>query len=234
MNIVIIKKANDIQNIRDELIAMGAEVNGDIVTLYRGGDVSESMLMNLRYNDYLSTVEFGKDAYGNSGASEYGKNIVRLELPINDIEIVNGEVQYKGKSNSLKGGTKYPLEIYRAYNDYHGSNYTAKEIDEVNFDDVHNEASMGLSGGKEEFDYLMSLYQQKKQADNINLIQPDLPNSDVSPDRDKTDLKNHFKKRKKPFRNESQGRDEILMDGMGDYRNQDNVMGTDNSWNGNI
>lgn len=73
-----------------------------------------------------------------------------------------------------------------------------------------------------------------KEADNINLLQPDLPNSDVFPDRDKTDLKNHFKKRKKPFRNESYGRDEVLMDGSGGYRNQDNVMGTDNSWNGNL
>jgi len=113
------KKFEDIKKI-DE--------NG-IATVYRGGNVSENKLKDLRYNDYLSSVKEGKDITGNAGASEYGKNIVELKIPIKDLKIENGELRYIGESKSLTGGVKYPQNFYKEYNDYHGSNLTAKEID---------------------------------------------------------------------------------------------------------
>ena len=141
-------------NTRRELIKLGAKINGDTVTLYRGGDASPAVLRKLRYNDYLSTVKHGDDAVGNAGAGSYGKNIITINLPIKDVEVVNGEVQYRGESESLKSGKKYPLEIYKAYNGYYGSNYTAAEIDKMDSKEVRSAASMGLSDGKEEFDRL--------------------------------------------------------------------------------
>lgn len=133
----------------------GAEVNDGVVTLYRGGNVSEDTLRNLRYGDYLSATEHGEDATGNQGASSYGKNVVKFELLIDDIEVTGaGEFQYKGGSESLSGGKKYPVEIYKAYNDYNGLNLTAKEIDSLSTSEVRNEASMGLTGGTDEFDSL--------------------------------------------------------------------------------
>ena len=145
-----------------ELQNLGAEIHGNNVILYRGGDVSESILKKLRYNDYLSTVKYGTDAAGNEGASGYGKNIVRFVLPISDIKITNGEVQYIGNSQSIKGGKKYPREIYKAYNDAYGSNYTAEEIDSQ--DNVRQVASQALSNGSEEFDLLMKIFRSKIQS----------------------------------------------------------------------
>ncbi len=49
MDRVIIKKAD---NIKQELIDMGAEVFNNHVKLYRGGDVPEDILYQLRYNKY--------------------------------------------------------------------------------------------------------------------------------------------------------------------------------------
>lgn len=139
-----------------ELEAAGAEFEEDGVVLYRGGDVPEEVLRDIRYNDYLSAVETGTDAMGNAGADSYGKNVIRVVLPIADVEVKSGEIQYRGESSSLEGGKKYPLEIYIAYNDVYGSNYTAEEIDKQ--DNVRAVASQGLSGGREEFDELMASY----------------------------------------------------------------------------
>jgi len=138
----------------NELKQTGAEVIGNNVILFRGGDVDKKTLGNLRYGDYLSAVEKGVDATGNAGASDYGKNVVRFELPISDVKITNGELQYIGDSDSLKDGDKYPQLIYRAYNDAYGSNYTAKEIDAQ--DNVRPVASQALRGGRDEFDALLS------------------------------------------------------------------------------
>jgi len=143
-----------VNDTKRELINMGVVIDDGIVTLYRGGNVSENKLRKLRYGDYLSTVREGKDAQGNSGASEYGKNIVEIRLPVKNIQVVNGEVQYKGGSASLKG-KKYPIEIYRAFNDVYGSNYTAKEIDAMEYKEVRSVARQGLGDGVEEFDRLV-------------------------------------------------------------------------------
>jgi len=134
--------------------AMGAEVIDGKIILYRGANVSKSVIKKLRYGDFLSATESGKDATGNEGAGGYGKNVVRFELPISDVEISNGEFQYKGESSSLKGGSKYPREIYKAYNDVYGSNYTAQEIDAQ--DNVRSVASQGLRDGRDEFDKLVA------------------------------------------------------------------------------
>ena len=153
-----LKTANDIKS---ELIRKGAEVHGDKVVLYRGGNVSEEILKNLRYNEYLSIVRDGTDADGNAGASNYGKNVVQLYLPIKDIKITNGEIQYIGNSNSLKiKKGKYPLLIYKAFNDVYGSNYTAKEIDAMEEREVKAVASQGLSDGREEFDLLLKKWKK--------------------------------------------------------------------------
>lgn len=144
-------------SVKQELKNMGATVIDDKVELYRGGDVSPTILKKLRYNDYLSTVKNGTDADGNSGASDYGKNIVKFLLPISDIKITNGEVQYIGKSSSISKGTKYPLKIYKAYNDVYGSNYTSSEIDNMDFKHVRLVASQGLSDGRDEFDKLVKM-----------------------------------------------------------------------------
>ena len=143
----------------------GAKTKGDKVILYRGGDVPKSQLRNLRYGDYLSASGKGPDITGNEGADAYGKNVVRFELPIIDIEVTGaGEFQYKGKAASLKkGGRKYPVTIYKAYNDYYGSNFTAEEIDKE--DDVRKVASMALPGGREEFDALMAEHQALKEPE---------------------------------------------------------------------
>jgi hypothetical protein len=145
-------------NIKKELTQMGAEIIDDKVKLYRGADAPKNTIKKLRYNDYLSIVKYGNDSVGNAGASSYGKNIVDFLISIEDIKITNGEIQYIGKSQSLKGGNKYPFQIYKAYNDVYGSNYTAEEIDKQ--DNVKSVASMGMSGGRDEFDELMKKYKE--------------------------------------------------------------------------
>jgi hypothetical protein len=139
--------------VKKELQKMGATIIGDSVKVYRGGDVPVSVLKKLRYNDFLSTVKHGEDYYGNSGADNYGKNIIEIIIPIKDVKITNGEIQYVGQSKSLTTSNKYPMKIYKAYNDYYGSNYTSDEIDKQ--DNVKLVASMALSGGRDEFDELM-------------------------------------------------------------------------------
>lgn len=74
-----------------------------------------------------------------------------------------------------------------------------------------------------------------KQADNIDLVVKDLP--DVKQDRTKykDELKENFNRGyKRRFRNEPYGIHEQLLEGQEGYLNQDNVMGTDNSWNDNL
>jgi len=142
------------EDIKKDLIRMGANIKGNKVTLYRGGNVSKQELKKLRYNDYLSTVKTGTDAEGNAGASDYGKNVIEIDLPIKDLKYTNGEIQYQGKSSSLKG-TTYPIEIYKAYNDYYGSNYTSKEIDKMELSHIRSVASQSMSDGRDEFDRLL-------------------------------------------------------------------------------
>ena len=154
MKSVISANSEQLRETLRELLDMGAEIVGNRVKLYRGGDMPQEQLRRLRYNDYLSTVKEGVDAYGNMGASSYGENIVEILVPIEFLQMSNGEVQYKGPSHSLKNG-KYPLKIYRAFNDYYGANYTTQEIDKMDFHIVRSIASMALEGGREEFDTII-------------------------------------------------------------------------------
>jgi len=140
-------------NVFRELRRLGADIVGNKVRLYRGGDVPKSVLRKLRYNDFLSTVKNGTDAGGNAGASSYGRNVVELLVPVKDVKVRNGEVLYVGASDSITRGRKYPLEIYKAYCDVYGSNFTFQEIDEA--DNVAFIAPQGLVGGEEEFEELM-------------------------------------------------------------------------------
>ena len=140
---------------KQELESIGVEiVNGDAI-LYRGTDIKDLTINNLRYGDFLSSVPSGTDLTGNAGADSYGKYIEKYIVPIDHIEISNGELQYKGPSKSLSGGSKYPEEIYRAYNDYYGSNYTSQQIDQEDYKIVKMVASMALGGGRDEFDILL-------------------------------------------------------------------------------
>ena len=132
----------------------GAEVRGNRVILYRGADVPVRTIKKLRYGDYLSASEGDVDTTGNGGAKAYGKNVVRFELPLDDVEVSGaGEFLYNGKSSSFSKGRKYPEKIYKAYCDVEGCHYSGGEIDMR--DDVRSVASQGLSGGREEFDSLM-------------------------------------------------------------------------------
>jgi hypothetical protein len=133
---------------------VGVEVQNGKAVLYRGSDVPNLSESDLRYGDFLSSTPEGTDATGNAGADSYGKYVVKYIIPIKDIEISNGELQYKGNSYSTQGD-KYPREIYRAYNDYYGSNYTSKQIDDMDYDHIRGVASMALSEGTDEFDRLM-------------------------------------------------------------------------------
>ena len=75
-------------------------------------------------------------------------------MPVGDVIVTGaGEFQYKGSSNSLSGGKKYRRAIYKAYNDAHGINFLASEIDKES--DVRMVASQALCGGMEEFNELM-------------------------------------------------------------------------------
>ena len=136
-----------------ELRNWGVHIDKGHAILYRGTDVPHLELKDLRYGDFLSSVSSGADSTGNLGADAYGKYVVEYKIPIKDVEVSNGELQYKGQAASIKG-SKYPIQIYRAFNDYHGSNYTSDEIDAMDGNEVRNVASMALSGGKDEFDLL--------------------------------------------------------------------------------
>lgn len=133
----------------------GAVVRNGFVTLYRSANVPVEQIKKLRYGDYLSAARSGLDASGNAAADTYGENCVEFSLPVGDV-IVNGagEFQFKGASASLENGTRYPIEIYRAYNDVYGSNYTSEEVDAQS--NVREVASQGLSGGRSEFDWLLA------------------------------------------------------------------------------
>ena len=144
------KKASTAQ----ELKAIGVEIRDGKAILYRGTDIPNLTIKDLRYGDFLSSHKSGHDWTGNLAADTYGKYVERYEIPIEDVEISStGELQYRGRSKSLSG-KKYPLEIYKAFNDVYGSNYTAEEIDKMDDPEVRNTASMGLAGGREEFDLL--------------------------------------------------------------------------------
>jgi hypothetical protein len=138
-----------------QLMSIGVEVVNGKAILYRGTNISGLTADDLRYGDFLSSVPSGTDVTGNAGADSYGKYVERYEIPVEYVEISNGELQYKGPSKSLSGGGKYPEAIYRAYNDAQGSNSTAAEIDKESDFYVRQVAGMALPGGKEEFDKLL-------------------------------------------------------------------------------
>jgi hypothetical protein len=101
-----------------ELINWGAQIENGKVILYRGTNIPNLSEKDLRYGDYLSSVNEGNDITGNEGASGYGKYVVEYKLNPQDVKITNGEFQYIGESKSLVG-KKYPKEIYKAYNGYY-------------------------------------------------------------------------------------------------------------------
>ena len=116
-------------NVPEELQPYSSQIKNGKITLYHGTNDVNVKPGELNYGSFLSSVKSGKDVTGNAGASEYGKYVHKVELPIKDVRANStGEFQYVGKSASLKG-TKYPTDFYKKYNDYHGSNLTAKEIE---------------------------------------------------------------------------------------------------------
>lgn len=162
---------DDRANHISKLKAYGAAVSGDTITLYRGGNAPIKDLKQLRYGDHLSAVKDGFDSTGNAGAASYGANCVCLELHVDDVIVTGaGEYQYKGHSQSLLMGKKYPIEIYRAYNDAQGSNYTGQEIDAQ--DNVRVVASQALPGGRDEFDSLLADHVSSIQPENLEFERP--------------------------------------------------------------
>lgn len=143
----------------------GAEFEGQKVVLYRGANVPGEVIRNLRYGDYLSASRDGSDATGNDGASAYGKNVERFVLDLADVEVTGaGEFRFVGASKSLEGGMKYPIEIYKAYCDYHGHQFSVADVDGET--DVRACASQALSGGTDEFDALLANFRFAKTRDS--------------------------------------------------------------------
>jgi hypothetical protein len=140
----------------NELREAGVKIKDGMAVVYRGGNVPKETLKKLRYNDYLSATSGMTDATGNAGAGAYGDNVVEIKVKPEYLRVSNGELQYIGPSESIKRG-KYPTQIYQAFNDVYGSNYTSKEIDKMPVSEVRNTARMGLSGGFEEFDRLVNI-----------------------------------------------------------------------------
>lgn len=138
----------------EELQSYGVEFNGGLAIVYRGTDVPNQIQEDLRYGDFLSAAESGTDFTGNLAADSYGKHVYRFEIKPEYLKVTNGELQYVGPTYSIQAG-KYPEAIYRAYNDSQGSNYTSTEIDQMPFEEVRMNASMALSGGREEFEQLL-------------------------------------------------------------------------------
>jgi len=140
-----------------KLRSYGANVKGNSITLYRCANVEPEIINQLRYGDYLSAVADGVDETGNCGAASYGSNCVKFELSVLDVVVTGaGEYQFRGASKSLDCGKKYPLEIYRAYNNAYGSNFSSEEIDAES--NVRAIASTALSGGRDKFDALMTTH----------------------------------------------------------------------------
>lgn len=112
----------------------------------------------LKYNTYLTVNKQEALDYANMRTKGRGGKPVVNEFKFNPNEVAlnkgTGEYQYKGASASLKG-SKYPSEVYKAYNDYTGGTSTAKEIDKMPLEEVRDYASGGLSGGRKAFDKLI-------------------------------------------------------------------------------
>ncbi len=140
-----------------ELQSYGVEFRGKLAVVYRGTDIPNQTQEDLRYGDFLSASQNGTDITGNLAADSYGKYVYQFEIPSEHIKITNGELQFIGPSYSIQQG-KYPTEIYIAYNDSIGSNYTSTEIDQMRPEEVRGYAQMALSGGREEFDQLLKNY----------------------------------------------------------------------------
>lgn len=56
---------------------------------------------------------------------------------------------------------KYPEKVYKAINDAWGTKMTKKEVDDLGFDELRNNASQALEGGRDEFDKLVNPTQAK-------------------------------------------------------------------------
>jgi len=67
-----------------------------------------------------------------------------------------------------------------------------------------------------------------KKADNLYVMYPEMP--DAKPDIEDSDIKNKFKRKKRRFRNEPDGWEEQMQEGMDGYKNQFKGMGTENSF----
>jgi hypothetical protein len=73
---------------------------------------------------------------------------------------------YKGEE---KNKNKYPQSIYEAFSDVYGDEIYPDEVDQEDYSTVRATASMGLSGGSDEFDEIMSHYRTTLQGQkNIN------------------------------------------------------------------
>jgi len=155
------KAEQEINERKDTLKNCGVELIGNKAIVYRGADVSADKIKELRYNDYLSAVNEGFDKTGNGGAASYGKNVVRFELPIMDVDVAGtGELLFKGEAPEL-AQARYPQEICRAFSDAIGCHYSMEEIEANDHKYVRDVASQSLAGGSEEFDLLDGRHQAK-------------------------------------------------------------------------
>ncbi len=104
------------------------------ITLYHGTEGSVGTKIDkegLRYGDFLTTNKQEALDYAQMRAKQQGTKpiIKQFEFAKNEVKFnpSTNEWQYLGGTEKLTG--KYPQTFYKEYNDYFGSNMTAKEID---------------------------------------------------------------------------------------------------------
>jgi hypothetical protein len=148
-----LKPINDINSSPKELQPLKGKIK-----LYHGTESSVAGKIDkegLRYGDFLTTNKQEALDYAQMRAKQKGtKPVVKeFEFAKNEVKFnpSTGEWQYRGGTEKFGGG-KYPEKIYKAINEVWGTNMTRQEIDKLSFNEVRDNASMGLSGGKTEFD----------------------------------------------------------------------------------
>ncbi len=73
---------------------------------------------------------------------------------------------------------------------------------------------------------------QSKQADNMYLVNPELPIENQENQEDEPQIKEHLKRKRRRFHNEPDGINENRFEGMQEQRNTFKGVGTDNSFGG--
>lgn len=144
--------------------------NDGKITLYHGSNTAFDKSM-ADYGTFLTANRQEALDYARMRANGRGGSAKVSEIKLDPSEVrlnqSTGEFQYIGESKSLSG-SKYPKEVYKAYNDVNGSNLTAKEIDNLSFDEVRGNASMGMENGREEFDQLIDLWKKAQGGKTLS------------------------------------------------------------------